>query len=387
MSSQDIEPFPAAPSLQFTLNDTDLLDRVGKVAALPDVMDRCAALVDLTGSPAQPPYAGFNDNSMIFPGSLQKISAMYAAFALRAQVRAFTDAAIAEGLSTADADWSTTLIQQIQSAWQPVLDAAFPGLPQGFPQLDQIFSFGQNGGVDFAEAAPSLSDADIDAIGEFGTPQGGYLDFMRGMLRWSNNASASGCIRPLSYAYINGALIAAGLMTTDHTRGLWMSGDYGGNDWIPNPPGNPQANRAGALLDPGWQRAQGRQRSNFTATAAQVATLLTLLGRDELVDANSSQQMRGLMSATDGGIGSYVAEALSGDGRPISAIRSKIGVGDDARCHDCAIVARDLPNGTTIRYVIVGLGSDPGRDLNHLDRKFFEFMFVQLDDVIVARHS
>jgi hypothetical protein len=386
VSAQDIGPFPAAPSVPFTRGDTDLNDRVAQVAALPDLMNRCAALVDLTGDPVQPPFAGFNDDRMIYPGSLQKISVLFAAFALRAQVAAFAAAAVADGLSTSAPDWPANVIRAMQAAWQPVLDAQFPGLPKGFPQLATIFAFGPDGGVDFTEAAPSLTDAEIDAIGEFGAPRGFYLDALRGMLRWSNNAAASASILPLSYPYINGALSAAGLMSADHTQGLWVSGDYMGHDWMPNT-GNPQANAAGRLLDPTWQQAQRRQRSNFTATAGQIATLLTLMATGALLDAASSQQMRGLLSAADGGIGSYVREALSGDHRPADSIRSKIGVGDDARSHDCAIVQRTLSNGTAIRYVVVGLGSDPGQDLNHLDRKMLDVLFVQLDDVIVQRHS
>jgi Beta-lactamase enzyme family len=377
-----IDPFPsAAPPLVFHTNEEQLTGGMAELVDLPDFMIQCAGLVDLTGAPAMPPYAGFNDNEMIFPGSLQKIVAMYAAFELRSRVRQHVAEAIGGGLSTSTPGWEATVIADLEAAWKPILDSTFPQFPSQFPQLTRIFSFSPDGDVDFS-AAP-LSEATIDAIGEEGAPTGSYHDWMRLMMRWSNNAAASRCIRALGYSYINGVLLGAQFIDSELQNGLWMSGDYLGNDWLPNPPGQPQANAAGRALSPRWEIAQGRHLSNFTATAAQLATLLTLLATDGLVDAPASQEMRELMSAANGGIGSYVAEALSRDGRDFTSIISKIGFGDDTRSHDCAIVERTVGD-TPIRYVVVGLGSRPFKPSR---RRELDDLFIQLDQLIVARNT
>ena len=146
---------------------------------------------------------------MIFPASLQKISAMYAAFELRSRVRAQTAAAIAGGLSTTTVGWQNIIIGDLQNAWGPTLNAAFPNLPQGFPDIGSIFSFSDPNNIITAED-PTITDSTLDGIGEFGQPQGQFKDWMRLMLRQSNNNAASACILALSYPYINGALTGAG---------------------------------------------------------------------------------------------------------------------------------------------------------------------------------
>jgi Beta-lactamase enzyme family len=197
------------------------------------------------------------------------------------------------------------------------------------------------------------------------------------MLRWSNNTAASRCILGLGYPFIAGTLRGAELIDADLASGLWLSGDYLGHDWVPNGAG-PQANAAGRALTPRWATAQKRQRSNFTATAAQVATLMTLLAKDLLVDQAASQEMRDLMTGAEG-IGSYVRGALARDGRDTDLVVSKIGYGDDTRSHDCAIVERRV-DGKALRYVVVGLGSQAG------DRRSLGDLFIQLDQLIVDRN-
>jgi hypothetical protein len=68
---------------------------------------------------------------------------------------------------------------------------------------------------------------------------------MRLMLRWWNNSAAGKSIRALSYPYMNGALAAAGFFDPLAKSGLWISGDYRGNDWLP-------ADRAGTPLSRRW---------------------------------------------------------------------------------------------------------------------------------------
>jgi hypothetical protein len=379
-----VDPFPAQ-ARQMTLNlaDPALTGPVNLVASDPAVSHLCAAVIDLTDPNVTPAYAGFNDQDMVYVGSLQKISAMYAAFELRSRVRAQTRTAIQGGLSTSTPNWQGQIIHDLETVWQPKLTAEFPGLPREFPNINQIFSFSASGQVDFATASPPVSIARIDQIRDHGQPEGKFGDHLKMMLRWSNNTAASLCIRPLSYPYINGVLAAGGFFDTTEKKGMWLSGDYEGHDWLAN-------DRAGQALSPRWQHAQSRTRSNMTGTAWQIARFMACLATDTLLDpvdptttpAALHQEMRDLMTMTGApgkGIGSYVLEGLSGSGRIVAPVVSKIGFGNDSRSNDCAIVNSEPPN-KTLRYVVVGLGSNPGQRVD------LDSLFVRLHDIISARH-
>ncbi len=384
-----IDPFPAAPSVAFAIDDARMLQAFA-ATTVSTAHHLCAAVVDLTDNPLMPPYAGLNDNEMIFAGSLPKICAMYAAFALKAQVQAFVDAASAHGAPVV----APAITRAIETAWKPKLKALFPGRPatsfgngqdMTFPKLGQIFTFSAAGKVDFLRATPALADADLDApagrtSAEFKSPPGRFHDWMRLMLRWSNNTAASRCILALGYFYLNGALASAGLFGAETNQGLWLSADYAGHDWVKTP-AERQANAAGPALAARWASQQRRRRSNAAATAAQIARFMTLLAQGNLVDATASQDMRTLMTITPGGIGSYARGALARVGRTPSTIAAKIGFGDDSFSHDCAIIERSVA-GKNLRYVAVGLGSAPARK-----RQDLRDLFVLLDDTIVTRNA
>jgi V8-like Glu-specific endopeptidase len=384
-----IDPFPPEATLAFHTNDRRMTKAFEPVTA-SGVNHLCAALVDLSGNPAMPPYAGMHDEEMVFAGSLPKICAMYAAFALRAQVQACADAAPKTGAASA---WPA-IVREIEKAWRPALRALFPSRPATsfgngqdirFPKLGSIFTLSADRKIEFARATPALTDADLDAdegrtSAEFKTPPGRFHDWMRLMLRWSNNTAASRCILALGYVYLNGALARAGLFDAESRNGLWLSADYLGHDWV-RTAAEQRSNAAGLRLTPRWAAAQRRQRSNITATAAQVARFMTLLAQGRLVDAQASRQMRELLASTPGGIGSYAKDALDAAGRAPTGIAAKIGYGDDRFSHDCAIVERSVA-GKRLRYVAVGLGSAPQRGRADLDE-----LFVRLDQAIVERNT
>jgi hypothetical protein len=383
-----IDPFPAKPTLSFRLDDPRMTRAFAPVTA-STAMPVCTALVDLTGSPVMPPYAGVYDDELIFAGSVPKICVMYAAFALRSRVQAFVNAAAANGVPVA----APRITAEIEKAWRPKLRLLFPTRPAlsfgnkqdvTFPKLDQIFTFSPDGRVDFKRAAPSFTDTRIDRVGEFGAPQGLFHEWMRSMLRWSNNAAASKCILALGYFYLNGAIARAGLFDSTTNKGLWLSADYKGHDWIATV-ADRQANAAGPLLTPRWAAAQRRRRSNITATAAQVARFMTLLAQDKLVDpavdATANEEMRALLRADAGGLGSDVNDALRGAGRAPASVIAKFGLGDDGFRHECAIIERSAA-GKDLRYVAVGLGYSPKRKR----RNWFDH-FVLLDEVIVERNT
>lgn len=379
-----IDPFPAKPTVTFQVSDERMKKAFAPVT-VSTAMPVCTALVDLTGNPAMPPYAGVYDEEMIFAGSVPKICVMYAAFALRCRVQAFVDAAAANGAPVVPPG----ITAEIEKAWKPKLRALFPNRPATsfgnlqdvtFPKLDQILSFSPDGKVDFKRATPPLTNAQIDAVGGSVAPRGRFHEWMRSMLRWSDNTAASKCILALGYFYLNGAVARAGLFDAATNKGLWMSADYKSHDWVKTETER-QANAAGQLLTPGWATAQRRRRSNITATAAQVARFMTLLAQDKLVDATASHEMRALMKADAGGLGSDANDALRGVGRAPSLVIAKFGLGDDGFRHECAIIERAVA-GKDLRYVAVGLGYSPKRR----PRNWFD-LFVLLDDVIVTRNK
>jgi monoamine oxidase len=379
----DVDPFPAEPIVAFNVNDRRMVEAFDPIR-VSTVSHLCAALVDLTGNTAMPPYAGLNDEEMIYAGSLPKICAMYAAFALRSRVQSFVDAAAAHGAPAVPPG----IIREIEKAWKPKLRALFPtrstrsfGNNQDvtFPRLDQILTFSPDGKVDFARAVPPLSDARIDAIRDKGAPEGRFHDWMRSMMRWSNNAAAGKCILALGYFYLNGALARAGLFDAATSSGLWLAADFQGHDWVKSD-AERRANAGGQPLAPRWAAAQRRRKSNITATAAQVARFMTLLARNTLVDEAASRDMRALMNVKAGGV-SYAHAALQRVGRASTTFAAKIGFGDDSFSHDCAIVERTV-GGKRLRYVAVGLGSAPQRQ-----RADLRDLFVLLDGAIVARNK
>ena len=126
----------------------------------------------------------------------------------------------------------------MKTTWQPSLDHAF-ALPHGFPDLAQIFTSDPDGQARFTLADPPI---DIFQIGEFGKvpAEAKFLDWMKLMMGFSNDEAAGNCIRALSFPYINGVLGSAGFFDKTTSKGLWLSGDYGIHDWIPDAPGNPQ---------------------------------------------------------------------------------------------------------------------------------------------------
>jgi hypothetical protein len=372
-----IGPFPASPyALPLDTTNKAFRNCVAAVARDRNVSALTGAVVDLTGNPKSPSYFGLNDTEMLYVGSLAKIYPMYAAFELKRRVQEHAKTMIKSGLSTATSGWERQVFSALSKAWQPKLNAAFPGLPQEFPKLAEIFVLSPRGDVKFAERDPPVTDAELDApVGgtspQLKAPIGRFRDWMRLMLRWSNNAAAGKCIRVLSYPYLNGALAAAGFFDPLTKSGLWMSGDYRGNDWLP-------ADRAGQPLSRRWAGRQGRRVSNFTGTACQVARFMTLLAQGRLVDRASSADMLRMMTG-----GSYIGEALwqAKPRRDYSWTRAKLGLGNDLSYHDCAIIRvdRDADPKKVVRYVSVVLGSL--RTRAHLHK-----LAVGFHDCIVGLH-
>jgi hypothetical protein len=374
-----VEPFPTT-ALALSLADNAFLgsnaalnSAMSALAADPDTKAMCVAAVDLRPMVGVDGlYQGFNDDDMLYVGSLQKISPMYAAFELRSRVQQHVTDAIADGLTANAAGWQK-IQAALKAAWQPKLNATFPHhLPKGFPNLDTIFTLSAAGEVKFRTS--NRTTAQLDDVGSHGSLDGlKFLEWLKLMLRWSHNKAASKCILALSYPYINGTLSGAGFfdpasssplgfLGTTPARGLWISGNYRNiaKDWLPDHTAD-DAN-AGQPKTARWTTPR-RPKTNFGATARKVAALFTLMAKDRLVDAAASQEMRNLLSGAElnrapgvSGLGSFIEGALHNAGATFDKVSSKIGIGDDSRLHDAGIVERTL-GGVTSRYVVVALGS------------------------------
>ena len=57
---------------------------------------------------------------------------------------------------------------------------------------------------------------------------------------------------------------------------------------------------------------------------------MTLMAQGNLVDAQSSSEMRTLFAEALKGIGTYIKDALDGDSRPFQRVEAKKGFGDDS---------------------------------------------------------
>ncbi|MHA6892361.1 serine hydrolase [Ralstonia pseudosolanacearum] len=379
--AEAIDLFPTI-KLPVLLNVAALNAAARPVTTTPAVNELCAALVDLTDNPANPPFFGMHENDMLYPASLCKVLAMYAAFALKDRIQALGDAARNRGAPVTIPAIATA----IEAAWRPRLKALFPKRPENLfrsgqdivvPKLGTIFDLSPSGQVKFKGSA---SDAELDRVGIDGRPPNRllFLDWLKLAMRWSNDAAAGRVIDALGYFYINGALANAGFFDSGTSNGLWLSADYAGHDWV-RTLAEKSANASGQKLTPHWATVQGRLKSNITGTAKQVASLLTLMAQDHLIDATSSQDMRALMDkkGTFPGTRSFINEALGG---ATASLACKIGIGDDGFNHDCGIVERTV-GGKYLRYAVVGLGSPPAQNLSDLSK-----LFVMLDQAIAAQH-
>ncbi|HEX4286319.1 MAG TPA: serine hydrolase, partial [Terracidiphilus sp.] len=318
---------------------------------------------------------------MLYVGSMAKLFAMYVAFELKARVEKQAKNMIAGGLSSATAGWENKVYDELKKSWKPKLDAAFSSLPSGMPDFKTIFQLSATGDASFPTQKTA---AELDTLGEFGTPAGAYGDWMKLMMRWSNNQAAGKCILPLSYSYINGVLRSAGFFDSATKNGLWLSGDYRGNDWVLG-----AGNKGGQPLAPRFATAQKRTKSNFTGTALQVARLLTLMAQGNLVDSTASADMistmtQGILEPTSGKSGtvSFIKQALIAATRSVTEVRGKIGLGDDSFAHDCGIVRveRGADPSKTVKFVEVVLGAPPTNGAG------FDQLVVAYYDCILAQH-
>jgi hypothetical protein len=262
---------------------------------------------------------------------------------------------IALGLSTTAVGWQDKVFVELKKGWQSQLDAAFGGrgLPSGFPHLAQIVRLSLDGTAELLEQ---------------------FLEWIRAALGQNDEAAAGNYIRALSYPYINGVLAGAGFFNPTDKKGLWISGDYNGNDWL-------GSDRAGLPLTPRW-RLPGHSVSNFTGTALQVVRFLGLMAQGKLVDSASSAEMISLLGVPF--MRATLCDATPSP-RPFTSAAGKVGIGEwDGRLHDSAIVRieRNGDPARSVSHAFAVLGSPNGIAGLNVLRK----LELAYHDCVVARH-
>jgi Beta-lactamase enzyme family len=185
----------------------------------------------------------------------------------------------------------------------------------------------------------------------------GFLDRMKLAIGWSDNIAAATCVRDVGYPYMAALAFQSGLYEYDEQArngpgGLWLGGDY----------------TKGAVAGPWKVSPVGKFPSAGTAKA--LATFMTLLARDRLVDPKASAEMRDLMDHLK-----IRAELLKGVPKgqtvdvpgsfffqglrhlvDLKAVYQKVGVVDVE--HEAALIEVDgLDEPLPRRYVLVALGA------------------------------
>jgi Beta-lactamase enzyme family len=344
-----LAPFAKAPTVSFT--------RGGKLQTCLDALSGNAdfnamgiALVDLTHAPGVIAYAGLRDRRQLFGASLVKIAAMFAAYALREDVR--------EAESVIAAKDRADLFAKLEGAWKPLVETNAAKSPKDFPKFAAMFD-------------PLSRPLDFTAE---------FKKHLEKMIHKSDNESAAECIHRVGYQYLNGALRSAGLFDT---VGLWMGGDYvdgdyakkrGYKDFVEIPIDKDANPRIHAKIK---MTSQG-------ATAEAVAKFLVLVEIGKLVSAGASREMQALMAGQllesdfkEGLIKPPLSYTLD---RIYGKIGIEYGVGDDCAVIERRAVVRASPRlEKTIKYAAVGLREPVAYNLKKLIRA--------LDDCVVKNNS
>ena len=338
------------------------------------------ALVDLTKDPSTPEFAGWNHKAQTFPASMAKLIPMFAAFQLRADLKAIQStlggAPAADVFAEARRQWTATQTPASDAAVATVSGllgrqgdlATWNGKPVALPansflpDLETIFDTGAGfpfKSVPLGILAPSTCSGPCAEIDEFvqlerierfgngGDRKHGFLQRQKLSIGFSNNKAATSCIADIGFPYIASLLMQTGLWDPARGGGLWLGAGYGGLTW-----------RASLL---------GGQ--TVSATPGALAALLTLIARDLTVDAPSSAAMRALFNKRDYP-GTFTRSGFQGGldaelrrlGLPKATVYSKLGLLAGPE-YDCAIIER-TEGGKRLKYVAVAMNV-PGTAAMH----------------------
>ena len=228
------------------------------------------------------------DEEECFSGSLIKVAAMFAAFQLRAEARALAKE-VKSGTVVITGGTDALKVRDFFNKLEPKLNlgAAVPQI-SGAANTNKKPIFAEILEITGGFAASATLDV------QFTTD---FKDHMRRMIVPSDNCSAGECIFRLSYPYINVKLMEAGFFNKDSMKGVWLCGDY----IVTSPPAdacfNKDKSRPFIRIDTVNDCDQVTHfcGSAQNTTAKQLASLFFKILLKELVDEESSQEMRTLL--------------------------------------------------------------------------------------------
>lgn len=241
------------------------------------------------------------DELECFSGSLPKVAAMFAAFKLRAEARSLAEQVKAGSVvitGTTDTlrlrDFFNKLEVKIHlgDALPQISGAANTQKKPLFEQILKItgsFAGGATLDVQFTD---------------------NFAEHMKKMIVPSDNCSAGECIFRLSYPYINVKLMEAGFFNKDLMKGIWLAGDYILTGQPPQACFNQDKKQAYVRIDTinDCDQVTHFCGSAQNTTSRQMASFFFKILLKELVDPNSSDEMRELLEeARDGPDSSFLS--------------------------------------------------------------------------------
>jgi hypothetical protein len=312
------------------------------------------ALADLTnigedpspgGSFAVPLASNIQMNKQFAVGSLSKIAAMFAAFRLRDRV------GIAAASIGSSATSPSDLVAQIMADWGPIISTKIPRPPSDSPNLTQIFNFVA---APWPAAFTTSGKAWNDLVGFHETTKARtnslkFLDRMRLMIRFSDNAAAGSCVRDIGFQYMNASLAADGFADDTRNGILWLGGDFGFE------PARP------IMRGPPWDT--GPDATWVRANARGIISFLTLMWTNRLVDQTASKEMRDIMLERGVGFATNLSNSTVGQVRAFSktGILSTVSEG---------VIVEANSGGRLLRYAGAGLSSHGDAPLVELSKIF-----------------
>ncbi|HET7458370.1 MAG TPA: hypothetical protein VFJ74_12020, partial [Gemmatimonadaceae bacterium] len=265
------------------------------------------------------PWAGQRPFEMDYTGSLAKVCAMYAAFALRDAVNRFLSAGSLPSGITSGADPQAAVFAAVSKAFDDTIATAVPllgKLPRKFlvPTYGRIFTLMGDEPSLYVDFAPD------------------FRDDMEQMVIHSITNAAGRTIQALGYGWINGALQAAGFFRPGtKPNGLWLAGDY---LYANSPPDGYTAWPTVTI------RSENDGLTKQNTTCIDLARLLVLIRDGRLVDEDTyrgNTDMADIMRQgahamqiflTDGAASITERWNVTSGPLPFEVVHNKIGIGD-----------------------------------------------------------
>jgi Beta-lactamase enzyme family len=286
--------FPATPKVKLTDS--------GKMKEA--IADAVQAVVDAKPGSPPAPFAltivdtknfaagGYNEYSEHYSASVVKVGVAFAAFALRDMLRRFVSVRNPSSVKVLHQMLATDMERPIEQSSRTIL-GLIANRKYRLPKYGDVFS-----------ARMYHDRLDI-------TFSPAYAKALEDMMIPSSNQAAAACVHGVGYSYLNGALTQDGFFDDASKKGVWMGGDYTGEYLYAR---IPCANDK--------DTAQG-------ATSRTLAHLMAVIHFDDILSAESHQNLQDLMSrSTRGPDPSYLVRSRRSSPLPQDQVtHTKIGYG------------------------------------------------------------